>query len=511
MPEDVRPLRGWGRFVRSVVAPLVAGALLVPAFAPFDWWPLAAISLALLLGLWAGCRPRTAAARGFLFGVGCFGPGIYWLYISVHTFGGAPVWLAVALTVALIGYMSLYPAAAGWLLCRLFPGAGAVRSLLAFPALWALLEWLRSWLFTGFPWLSVGYSQIDTPLAGYAPVLGVFGVGMALALSAGCLWLLLSGPPRRRLLALGAAAAVWAGGALLGGVPWTHPDGRALTVALVQGNEPQNKKWLPDNLMPTLQRYLRLTDGHWNDDLIIWPEAAIPALYDNVSGFIDALGHKVASHHSHLMLGVLRHMQRGNRYFNSVLDIGPHGGRHFYYKRHLVPFGEYFPVPDFVRQWLRILHLPYTSLSPGRPDQPPLPVDGVPAGVSICYEDAFGSLIVRDVPPARILVNVSNDAWFGHSIALAQHLEMTRMRALEAGRPLLRTTNTGITALIGYRGRIRASLPKFHAAVLTGRVQPRRGATPYAIGANKWLVALAGAGLFLALLLAPRLSRRDPR
>ncbi|HYW04012.1 MAG TPA: apolipoprotein N-acyltransferase [Gammaproteobacteria bacterium] len=495
-----------------MAVPVVAGALLVPAFAPFGWWPLALVSLAALLGLWSGVRPRTAAVRGFLFGLGCFGAGLYWLYISVHVFGGAPAWLAVALTVGLVVFMSLYPAATGWLLCRLFPRAGAVRTLLAFPALWALSEWVRSWLFTGFPWLSIGYSQIDTPLAGYAPVLGVFGVGMALALTAGCLWLLLKGPRRHRVLAVAAAAAVWAGGALLGGVPWTHPDGRALTVALVQGNEPQNRKWLPDNLMPTLQRYLRLTDGHWNDDLIIWPEAAIPALYHDVSGFIDALGRKVAIHHTNLMLGVLRHERRGNRYFNAVLDIGPQDGRHFYYKRHLVPFGEYFPVPDFVRQWMRVLHLPYTDLTPGPPDQPPLQVHGVPAGVSICYEDVFGPLIVRDVPPARILVNVSNDAWFGHSIALPQHLQMARMRALEAGRPLLRTTNTGITALIGYRGRIRARLPGFHAAVLTGRVQPRRGATPYAVGANKWIVTLAGAVLFLALLLVRRvrISRRDP-
>ncbi len=492
--------RGWSRAAFSVAAPLAAGGLLVLAFAPFGWWPLAPLSLTLLLGLWAGCGARAAFARGFLFGVGSFGAGLYWLYISIHIFGHAPAALAVALTVGLVLLMSLFPATAGLLLCRVFPRAGAVRALLAFPALWALLEWVRSWLFTGFPWLSVGYSQITTPLAGYAPVLGVFGVGMALTLTAGCLWLLLRGVPRQRALAVVVMAGVWGGGALVGRVAWTRPVGRALSVALVQGNESQARKWLPDNLVPTLNRYLTLTRGHWNADLVIWPEAAIPALYHQVDGFIAALGRKVAAHHGNLMLGVLRHRQRGDRYYNTVLDIGPRDQRHFYYKRHLVPFGEYFPVPGFIRHWLKVLHLPYTNLTPGPPNQPPLDVDGVPAGVSICYEDAFGSLIVRDVPPARILVNVSNDAWFGHSIALPQHLQIARMRALEAGRPLLRTTNTGITALINYHGGIRQRLPEFQPGVLTGHVQPRTGITPYAMAANTWVVALAGAVLVIALL-----------
>ncbi|MHB8424916.1 MAG: apolipoprotein N-acyltransferase [Gammaproteobacteria bacterium] len=489
------------------VLALICGALTVLAFAPFGLYLLASLTLAALFWLLQDISAGRAAWRGFLFGTAEFAWGVHWLYISIHTIGDAPLWLTFLILTALVAVMAVYSALTCGLAVWLAPRAGAVRWLLVLPALWTVFEWLRGWLLTGFPWLSLGYSQIGSALKGYAPLLGVYGVSLAVALSAGLLLSLLTARVRRRmrLVSLALLLAVWLAGGLLANMRWTHPSGQPMQVSLIQGNIPQTIKWDPQAFRPTLALYRRLTDAHWDSRLIIWPESAIPEYADQVQrDYLEPLQRAARAHGTQLLIGVPTENLTTGAAYNSVISLGGHDG--VYNKRHLVPLAEYFPLPKWVRRWLESMNLPYSSFTPGAAHQPLLEIAGYPVGVSICYEDAFGSEIMRALPRAAFLVNVSDDGWFGDSIALPQHLEIARMRALEAGRYLLRDTNTGITAVIGPRGRIRESLPADVRGVLTAEFTPYAGSTPYSRLGNPAIVVLAS--LLLAAGLCMRFLRR---
>ncbi len=369
-----------------------------------------------------------------------------------------------------------------------------LRYLIWLPVLWTLVEWLRSWVFSGFPWLSLGYSQIASPLVGIVPVLGVFGASWAVALSAGLLaWL--SARPRRAPMAIAALAVLWAGAFGLGRIHWTHPSGKPLSVTLVQGNIAQQAKWSPQSVNDAIKRYSGLTRDHWQSDLVIWPETAIPDYYRAVKPALDKLGARLAKHHTTLITGLLRASDNGQHIYNSVVAVG--AGRGLYSKRHLVPFGEYFPVPEVVRRWMAESGMPYSDITPGAMDQKPIVAGNVALGISICYEDIFGGLLARDVPPANVLVNVSDDAWFGRSIGPKQHFEIARMRAVETGRYLLRADNSAVTGIVAPDGRVVARAPDFKATIVTGRFRPYAGVTPFA----RWgdyavvILALCTAGL----------------
>ncbi|MGH8283134.1 MAG: apolipoprotein N-acyltransferase, partial [Gammaproteobacteria bacterium] len=360
------------------------------------------------------------------------------------------------------------------------PRAGMLRWVFLIPALWTLLEWLRGWWMSRFPWLSLGYRQVDSVLKGYAPVLGVYGVGLAVALSAGLLLsvLRMRARWRARLVSIAVLAAVWVTGGVLAVVPWTRPSGALIKVSLMQGDIPQSLKWDPQAFLLTLQRYHELTEAHWDSRLIIWPESAIPDYADDVKqDYLDPLEAEARKHGTDMLIGILTENQATGAAYNSVISLGGHDG--VYDKRHLVPMAEYFPAPVWVTRWLQSMSLPYSSFTPGATRQPLLRVAGYPVDTSICYEDAFGSEIMRGLPQAAFLVNVSNDAWFGDSIALPQHFEISRMRALEAGRYLLRGTNTGITAVVNPDGGIVEELDVDTVGVLTAEVPPYEGSTPY--------------------------------
>ena len=478
----------------------LAGALLPLCFAPFGAWWLAPLVLAALFLLWESQSPRAAATGGFIFGCTAFGLGTYWTYISVHGFGGAPAALAVLLTAALALACAAHVAGAGWLAgrCRV---PAALRWLLCWPAAWVATEWLRGWVFTGFPWLSLGYGQIDGPLKSWAPVLGIYGVSFVTAVMAGLLVMLVRGTSRLRLAAAGAAVLLALATAALGTRTWTVPDGPPLSVALVQGSIPQDQKWLPSQREPTMALYRDLTLGLENVDLVIWPEVAVPSQISRERPYLDRLQADAAERGMHVLLGIIDFDPERERVYNALLGLGASTG--IYYKRHLVPFGEFFPVPDFVRSWLRMMNLPYRDVAPGRQDQPPLMAGNVALAPSICYEDAFGAEQRDFLPAAGLLVNVSNDAWFGDSIAADQHLEIARMRSLETGRPMLRATNTGITALIGADGGLLAELPPFQTGVLSGEMQPHGGMTPFIRAGNLPVVLLSLMGLWLGIA-APR-------
>jgi apolipoprotein N-acyltransferase len=490
------------------------------AFAPVGWFPLALIAPALLFALWLEVPPPRAFRRGWLFGAGLFGVGVSWIYVSISQYGGVSLLSSLSLTALFVALMALYPALLGYLVARLYPGRGAGKALLILPAAWTLFEWLRGWLFTGFPWLDLGYSQIDTPLSGLAPWLGVYGVSWATAASAALLLeaLRLRRPYRvaARLAVGGAAfAALWGGAWLLGRVEWTHPASAPIRVSLVQGDIAQRLKWRPEERQATMDRYARLTAGHWDSRLIVWPETAVPLFYHQVADtFMAALERDARAHGADLLVGVPVLDEATESYYNSLVKLGaqvgasagggtrPGDSPSFYHKRHLVPFTEYLPLKQVLGGVVELLDVPMSDFSPGPARQPPLQVAGTRAGASICYEIAFGDEVIRALPDAELLVNVSNDAWFGHSLAPYQHLQIARMRALETGRPLLRATNTGITAIVDHRGKVTAALPQFEADVLTATVQPRGGATPYVRLGNLPVV------LAVALILGTGLLRR---
>ena len=484
---------GW-----RLAAAFGTGASLNVAFAPFGLWPIAVLAPAALFALIRGLPPRRAGWTGAAFGAGLFTFGTYWLYTCLHVFGLVPIWLTFILQAALIALMSAYSAALCYLANRFWLKAGATRAWLVLPVLWVLLEWLRGWLLSGFPWLSLGYAMIDSPLKGWAPLFGVYGVSWAVATIAVALDVMLMPKVRssRRLTALGIIVILFSAPALLSRHDWTRAAGLPLAVAAVQGAVPQDQKWQAKNLDATMQRYSRLTADAWGARLIVWPEAALPVLANDIPDYLRRLKELGREHGADFAIGLVNYQPETKQFHNGLLVLSDSGGG-WYYKRHLVPFGEYFPVPRFVRSWMRLMSLPYDDFTPGDAHQPILSAAGQKLGLTICYEDAFGNQQLRALRDATLLINVTNNAWYGDSTARHQHLQIARMRALEAGRYLVRAANDGITAVIGPQGEIVARLPQFQEAVLRADVQPMTGLTPYARLGNYPVVL--GAGLLLAL------------
>jgi apolipoprotein N-acyltransferase len=480
--------------------PALLGLGATLGFAPWGWYGLTLIMPAGLLWLWSGVMPRRAAWRGFVFGLAHFSLGIYWVSISIHRFGGGPIWLAWLLVLALSVYLAVFPALIGYVLNRWFQRGVALQALVLLPLLWLFVELLRGWLFTGLPWLGLGYAFIDTPLSRFAPLAGVYALGAIAVLLSGAIWLALVGTGRERLLALVAVITVSLTVVLLPTPAyWTQDSGASVNVSLVQGNIPQELKWRPGRREMTQAHYRALTEPEWGRRLIIWPEVAIPALRHQVQAYLDELDATARASGSTLLVGVLVRDEPEGPLYNALLSLGVERGT--YYKRHLVPFGEYFPVPKFLLDIGSVLGLQYSDFSSGPEGQPPLELGEDTLGVSICFEDVFGRDIRRDLPEAGLLVNVTNDAWFEDSSAPHQHLQIARMRALEMGRTLLRVANTGVSAVIGPDGNIMQASPQFQVDVLRTQVTPRAGMTPYARFGDLplWILSLAGLGMALVL------------
>lgn len=488
--------------VPVLLASLLAGALAVVGFAPLNVWPLPILSLAVLFGLLA----RTVSMRaglliGLAWGWGFFITGVSWIFVSLSVYGGMVTWLAALATFLFCTVLALFPALVGALQAR-WRGSPALRLLLLTPLLWGVTEWVRGWLFTGFPWLGVGYSQVPSgPLAGYAPLVGVYGVSFLLALIAALLaWSVTTrGQLAHRIWAAVAIVALAVGGQALRSVAWTTPDGAPTTVALLQGNIPQDMKWQPERTLATLESYARMATAS-PAQLIVLPETALPLfesnLPDTYRAGLTSLGRKNGG-------DVLTGLPTGSpdgAYYNSVVSYGSAPSQR-YHKVHLVPFGEYIPLKAVWGWVIQVLHIPLSDFARGAVDQRPLVIGGQRVAVNICYEDAFGEEIIRQLPAASVLVNVSNLAWFGDSFAPWQHTQMSQMRALETGRMMLRATNTGVTAIIDAQGHILAALPLFQSGSLRGTIQGYAGSTPYVRWGNTpvlvvWVVL--GIGLLIA-------------
>ncbi len=468
------------------------GGLTTAAFAPFGWYLLVPFLLLPILYACLNIAARDAAKLAFCFGFGLFLTGTYWIYISVAIFGQAPVWMALALMVGVAALMAMYLWLTVWLISRLISGE-PWRLLIVAPAVWVLAEWLRGWVFSGFPWLTLGYSQIDSPLAGWAPVVGVYGVSGMLVLSATALLVALLMQGWQRWLAVLIMALPWLSGSILSTVEWTEAAGKPITSTIIQGGISQDRKWLPEQFRPTLDFYREATRQAAASDIVIWPEVAIPSLMHRVEKYISALESDSRENRQTILFGILEEVRDRTgetRIYNSVVALDGER-RQIYRKRHLVPFGEYFPVPAVVREWLRMMSLPNSDLSAGNDEQPLIMTrEGVELAIAICFEDAFGAEQLYALPDAGLLINISNDAWFGDSIAPDQHLQIARMRALEVGRYSIRATNTGISAFIGPKGELLEVGAQFVPVTMTMDVQPRKGATPYSLTGNRLVIGL---------------------
>jgi len=463
----------------------LAGGAGVLCFAPFGLFWLAPL---VWLGLFALLRraetPREALLAGLVFGLGFFLCGVSWVYVSLSIFGGMPWWLAGPAAFLFCAVMALFPMLAGWAFKRWQP-AGDWRQAVFFATLIALVDWLRSWIFTGFPWLAVGYSQAaPSPLAGFAPLLGVHGLSLLVAL-AGALLI-------RWRIGLVFIALLAVGGFGLRQVAWTQPVGEPVSVALIQGNIPQEMKFRPEAFIGTLDLYRDLVAAN-PAQLTLLPETALPVFLDQVPpDYLEELKTLARRRDGDLIVGTVTG-NAADTYYNSAITLGS-APLQIYSKQHLVPYGEFIP-PGF--DWfMKLADIPMSSFSRGPEKQPPLAVAGQQVAVNICYEDVFGEEIIRALPAAGILVNLSNTAWFGRSLAQPQHLQIAQLRAAETGRPMLRATNTGMTAIIAADGTVQAVLPPFTTGVLKGEVRAYAGMTPYARFGN-WpaLGLMAGLGL----------------
>ncbi|MBN1006436.1 apolipoprotein N-acyltransferase [Amphritea pacifica] len=487
----------------------IAGALAPLSLAPFNYWYLGGVSVAILFILLHNCTPRAGGWLGWCYGLGFFGAGVSWVFVSIHEHSNASGLLAGSMTALFVAALALLFALQGWLYSRFF------RNVAGFCALWIAFEWLRSWLFTGFPWLYLGYGLIDTPLAIFAPLGGVWLLSLYVVLSSTLLVTFF----KRLKHPLQAATILMIVGLPLIAVQqhqiprsWTLPVGEPLSVMAVQANIPQQQKWQRSELEHILQTYVDLSLDSDKVDLLIWPETAIPTFYPKARVMLSPFTERLEESHTAMISGIPTvyidsEQPKGKRYTNSLTLFA--GGSGNYDKQRLVPFGEYVPLERQLRGIIDFFDLPMSEFSLGSPDQPLLEAAGSQIAPFICYEIAYPELVRQQSLSSDLLLTVSNDTWFGHSSAPAQHLQIARMRALETGRWLIRSTNNGISALISPDGNISTTVPQYQQAVMIGEVQRMQGLTPYQEWGIKPLQIVAGLMLLFGLFTAPR--RRQSR
>ncbi|GHC36773.1 apolipoprotein N-acyltransferase [Aidingimonas halophila] len=461
---------------------LLSGGLMTLATAPFSLWWLSPIAVGLLYAGIHTLSPWQAAFKGWLYGVGLFGSGASWVYVSIHDYGYTGIPLALFLTVLFVVSLALFFAIPFWLYRRFTSPGWAV---LSFAGTWVLAEVLRTYLFTGFPWLLAGTPQVDSPLAPWAPIGGVYLLSLITALT-GTLGVELL---RRRWLAALPLAGMWLAPLVLPG-QWTTASDETTQVSLLQGNLPQLMKWTEEGQQDAIDTYTNLTRQQPdNVDLVIWPETALPMLETDARPILERAKRDLPEQAA-LLTGILQRNSEG-RFFNAIVGAGNVEGN--YRKEHLVPFGEYLPLESVLRGAVAFFDLPTSFTTPGEPGQPPMQAAGLKIGSAICYEIVYADLVAKRARDADILLTLSNDTWFGESIGPLQHLQMARLRALENGRYVVRATSNGVTAIADPRGQITARAPQFKTASLTDDIHAMQGQTPFTRTGSwpTWLLATA--------------------
>ncbi len=488
---------------------VMVGALLPFSLAPYHLWPLGLLAVAALAGALVGKDGKRCLQLAFGFGLGMYGSGASWVYISIHTFGHTPALLAGALTAAFVACLAFVFALPFYVYGR-WLNRTPLALLIAFPAIWVLGEWTRTWLLTGFPWLFLGYGHLRTPLAGWAPVLGVLGVSFVAASTATvALQLLLFRRDNlwtKRHLLLGLwPLAFWLGGFGLHQIQWTRFDDAPVSVGMAQPNIPQDRKWDPAYRGETFRIFNDLSRSLWGYDWVIWPEAAIPMLYHDATSTISALDAKAMQTNTVFITGILYDQAEPDQYFNSLIALGKGSG--ISYKTRLVPFGEYVPLESVLRGTLDFFDLPTSIIHAG-----PEYTDGLQAGVytiapTICYEVVYPDLVAHRAVNSHVLLTVSNDAWFGRSIGPVQHFQMAQMRALETGRYMIRSTNNGISGIIGPKGEVVVTGNRYTRESIRGVVRTAEGTTPFMWWQSWPVVALCLLAITWTVVLARRTHR----
>ncbi|NKB46209.1 MAG: apolipoprotein N-acyltransferase [Legionellales bacterium] len=473
---------------------LVGGALLTLSFAPFQQFWLAPLCVAWLAWLWSrASTPWHAALLGGLFGFGFFATSVSWIFISIYEYGGTPLPIALGLTLGLILLMASYFAIQGFFLTRYWPHNSAIKWLWVFPASWALMEWVRGWLFTGFPWMMLSYSQVFGPLNGYAAILGGYALSALVAWLGGALTYLYCQrqtlASQTKWLLISVLILIPLGGVFLQSASWSQPHGMSITASLVQGNIEQTVKWSPQYVYHSIDTYTQLSTDHWHSDLVIWPEASIPLPLDTALDFLQPVLQAAQANDTALLIGIPVAKAHTSYFYNALVGLGAAKGQ--YDKQHLVPFGEYIPFERWLGNVFDVLEIPSPSFTVGARQQTPITVHHIPIAAFICYEIAYASAVRQTLPTAQLLVTVSNDAWFGDSLAPYQHLQIAQFRSLQTQRDQLFATNDGVTASIDFRGRLLDRIPQFEAQVLETIVQPRVGSTPWVrTGDTPWLLLM---------------------
>ena len=459
------------------LAALFSGALLPIAFSPFNIYSAAFILPAILLCIWLHSSAKKAFWIGWLFGLGFFGTGTSWIYISIHQYGNASAPLAILITFLFCAFLALFFGVFGYTFRKFFSRySDAKQCFLIFPALWLVFEYLRSVILTGFPWLLLGYSQLTTPLRGFSPLFGVYGLTLFTAIISGALVLLATKQrPMNKIISMILIFGLIGSGWLFENHAWTKQISNPIKVSLIQGNIPQTVKWDPAYVLKNINVYKHLTFDHLTSQLIVWPEGAFPLYAQDASLFISQLGNLAEKNHSNIIFGVPIRDNKTQNYYNGVLLIGDNQGQ--YLKRHLVPFGEYIPL-TFIFRAMKYFNIPMSSFTPGPRHQSDLKIKDIRIAPFICYEIAYPEQVLNAAENSELLLTVSDDSWFGHSIALMQHLQMAQMRSLETGRYQLLSTNTGVTAFISPFGKLLQATPIDQRIVITDSVQPMIGKTP---------------------------------
>lgn len=492
--------------INWIIVAILSGALLVFGFAPTHVFFLGYLCPATLLYIWINSGQRSSFWYGLFFGLGFFGTGCSWIFISIHKYGNANLFLSIFITTVFVLVLAIFPAIMGYVFRRFFKRTPqTMQCLVVFPALWVVFEWLRAWVFTGFPWLFLGYTQTNFVLKEFAPIFSVYGVSLVVAIIAGLVvyfchnltyW--------RRFVAVSAAIAFCIVAWGLSFIQWTRPVGKPIKVSLVQGNIPLSLKWNNEYLFHIIQTYTNETHQHWNSKIILWPEAAIPAVTQQVAEYLHFINEQGLKRGDAVIFGLPTYNPKSKAYYNSIKVLGDGAGT--YNKRHLVPFGEYTPLGFIFKPLMDRLKIPMSGFTKGAYNQKLLTAVGLKIAPFICYEVAFPHEVMRFAKGSNLIVTVSDDSWFGQSFASPQQLQMAQLRALETARPILYGTNNGITAVITPNGNIKERLPRNRLATLTTTVQPVEGETL----AMRWHNLLIGA-LVLLMLLSGLIFRKKER
>jgi len=489
---------------------LLLGALLTFSYAPFNQWWLPFLVLPVWLYVSHSYAERSFL-NGWYFGLGFFGAGISWVHVSIATFGGVPLVVSIFLMLMLCGYLALFPALFIYLLKRYFH---IMLWPLAAPFIWLVSEYMRAHFLTGFPWLSIGYSQANGPFSAFYPLVGEIGVSVVMITVASAIAVALSLRSKQSILtALGVCAVFALSSLVLQQQTWVEPNQQTRTVSLVQGNIEQSIRWRPEQDKPTMQKYLNLSEAHWDSDVIIWPEAAVPRLEVLAVDFLHQLDKKASDENAALITGIVDVNLESGEAYNKLIALGldtndtnlqpyQYPNHNFFAKHHLLPIGEFVPFERLLRPLAPIFDLPMSSFSRGEYVQENLQAKGLQLAPAICFEIAFPRQIAANLnEQTDAIVTVSNDAWFGNSHGPHQHLQIAQVRAMEFGLPVLRATNTGVTAAYDHTGQTLGRLPQFEAGVLSVTFNLVDGMTPYFKLGNLPCIILSCLALVIALAI----------